>query len=150
MNTAVTGRKPWGTPATGDIRLYAKDARVHGQTLRYESQPYKNVLGYWTNSDDWADWEFDVPKAGTYEVEIQLGCGKGSGGGKVVVEIDKHTLAFTVQDTDHFQNTIQRIIGEVKLSKGKHSLAVKPLTKTEVAAMVLRRLVLRLVPPTVE
>ncbi len=83
MNAAIQGRRPSVTPAKGDIRLLAKDARVHGQTLRYEPQPNKNVLGYWTNADDWADWQFDVPCAGEYEVEVQQGCGPGNGGAEV-------------------------------------------------------------------
>jgi arylsulfatase A len=146
MNAAVKGRKPSVTPATGDIRLHAQDARVHGHTLRYESQPYKNVLGYWTNPEDWADWNFEVKTAGAYEVEIQQGCGKGSGGAEVAVDIDDQTLSFTVQDTGHFQNMIQRLIGEVKLAKGTHSLAVKPRTKPGAAVMDLRRVVLRPAP----
>jgi arylsulfatase A len=36
MDAAIKGRKPSVTPATGDVRLFAKDARIHGQTLRYE------------------------------------------------------------------------------------------------------------------
>jgi arylsulfatase A-like enzyme len=146
MNAAVKGRKPSVTPATGDLRLQAKDARVHGHTLRYESQPYKNVLGYWTNSEDWADWNFEIKTAGIYEVEIQQGCGKGSGGAEVAVEIDNHALSFIVQDTGHFQNMIQRLIGQVQLADGKHSLAVKPRTKPGAAVMDLRRVVLRPAP----
>jgi arylsulfatase A-like enzyme len=73
MNAAVKERKPSVTPATGDIRLHAKDARVHGDTLRYEPQPNKNVLGYWTSADDWAAWEFEVATSSRYEVEIQQG-----------------------------------------------------------------------------
>ena len=148
MNAAVKGRKPLVTPAVGDIRLHAKDARIHGSTLRYEPQPNKNVLGYWTNADDWADWDFDVKKPGKYEVEIQQGCGKGSGGAEVAVQIDDHILTFTVQDTGHFQNMIQRLIGEVKLAPGKHLLTVKPQTKPGSAVMDLRRVVLRPAPPT--
>jgi arylsulfatase A len=143
MNAAVKGRKPSVTPAAGDIRLHAQDARVHGRTLRYEPQPNKNVLGYWTSAEDWADWDFEAKQAGTYEVEIQQGCGKGSGGAEVAVEVDDHNLLFTVQDTGHFQNMILRTIGEVKLATGKHVLAVKPRTKPGAAVMDLRRVVLR-------
>lgn len=146
MNAAVKGRKPSITPATGDIRLHAKDARVHAQTMRYEPQPNKNVLGYWVQVEDWADWEFDVATPGTYEVEIQQGCGGGSGGAEVAVEIGGQTLKFTVQDTGHFQHMITRTIGEVKLAAGKHTLAVKPQTKPGVAVMDLRRVVLRPLP----
>ena len=131
------------TPAQGDIRLLAKDARVHGEKLRYEPQSQKNTLGFWTKPEDCADWEFDVKTAGKYEVEITQGCGKGSSGAEVAIEVAGETLKFTVQDTGHFQNFIQRTIGEVELPAGKQTLAVKPQTKPGGAVMDLRRVVLR-------
>jgi hypothetical protein len=146
MNAAVHGRRPSLTPATGDVRLHAKDAHVHGETLRYEPQSNKNVLGYWTNAGDWADWEFEVLIPRVYEVEIQQGCGTGSGGSEVEVDIDGHTLNFTVQDTGHFQMMITQLIGQVNLARGRHSLAVRPKTKPGVAVMDLRRIVLRAAP----
>jgi arylsulfatase A-like enzyme len=146
MNAATKGREPAVTPATGDIRLHAKDARIHGQTLRYEPQPNKNVLGYWTNAADWAEWEFESAAAGTYEVEIQQGCGKGSGGAEVNVVVDNEVLKFTVQDTGHFQAMILRTIGNLELTAGKHNLAVKPQTRPGAAVMDLRRVVLRPAP----
>jgi len=150
MNAAVKNRRPQVTPASGDIRLHAKSATVHGQSLRYEPEPYKNVLGYWTNVADWAEWEFDVDTPGVYEVEIQQGCGNGSGGAEVAVEIDDQTLTFTVAETGNFQSMIQRVIGTVnltaELTAGKHRLAVKPRTKPGVAVMDLRRVVLRPTP----
>ncbi len=146
MDNAIKGRKTSVTPATGDIRLHAKDAHIHGNMLRYEPQPNKNVLGYWSNVKDWAGWDFEIKKAGVYEVEFQQGCGTGSGGADVAVQIDDHELKFTVQDTGNFQNMILRTIGTVKLATGKHSLAVKPRTKPGLAVMDLRRVVLRPVP----
>ncbi len=143
MNSAVKGRQPRVTPAQGDIRLQAKDARVHAETMRYEPQPNKNVLGYWVKPTDWADWEFTVEKAGRYEVEVQQGCGAGSGGAEVAVEVAGQTLTFTVQATGHFQHMILRVIGAVELPAGKQTLAVKPRTKPGVAVMDLRRVVLR-------
>ena len=143
MNDVVKGRKPSVTPATGDIRLHAKDARVHAENMRYEPQPQKNVLGFWTKPTDWADWEFDVAKPGIYEVEVQQGCGRGSGGAEVAVEVDDQTLTFVVQETGHFQQMILRVIGQVELKAGKHVLAVKPRTKPGAAVMDLRRVVLR-------
>jgi hypothetical protein len=143
MNAAIQGRRPEVTPAKGDIRLFAKDARIHAQTMRYEPEPYKNVLGYWTNVNDWAEWTVDVPAAGVYEVEVQQGCGDGSGGAEVAVEVAGTTLRFTVQETGHFQQMIQRTIGTVKLTTGRTTLAVKPQSKPGPAVMDLRRVVLR-------
>lgn len=147
MNAAIKGRNPSVTPATGDVRLHAQDARVHGDTLRYEPQPNKNVLGYWTNAGDWADWEFDITHAGTYEIEVQQGCGSGSGGAEVAVEVAGKSFKFTVQDTGHFQQMIQRVIGEVSLPAGHYTIAVKPQTKPGVAVMDLRRVVIRPTAP---
>lgn len=146
MNAAIQGRRPSITPAKGDIRLLAKDARVHGQKLRYEPQPNKNVLGYWTNVEDWADWQFDVPTAGDYELEVQQGCGPDNGGAEVAIEVAGQTLTFTVQETGHFQHMIQRTIGSVKLPAGASTLAVKPRTRPGKAVMDLRRIVLRPLP----
>ena len=143
MNAAVRDRMPNVTPAHGDIRLHAKDARIHAQSMRYEPQPNKDVLGFWTSAADWADWEFDVTTPGVYEVEIQQGCGKGSGGAEVAVLIGEQALVFTVRDTGHFQSMIQLSIGQVELPTGTHKLAVKPRTKPGVAVMDLRRVVLR-------
>ena len=135
--------KPRVTPARGDIRLHAKDAQIHGKTLRYEPQPNKDVLGYWTDVNDWAEWTFETPAAGVYEVEVQQGCGDGSGGTEVGVVADNQRLKFTVQETGHFQSFILRVIGDVNLSAGPHTLAVKPRTKPGAAVMDLRRVVLR-------
>jgi arylsulfatase A len=143
MNLAIKGRTPQVTPAVDDIRLHAKDARIHGKQLRYEPEPHKNVLGYWTEVTDWAEWEFEVPAGGVFEVEIQQGCGADCGGAKVEVLVGGKTLGFTVQETGHFQHMILKTIGEVELAKGKETLAVRPKTRPGVAIMDIRRVVLR-------
>jgi hypothetical protein len=146
MRAAITGKQPSVTPAKGDIRLQAKDATVHGTTLRYEAEPYKNVLGYWTDVSDWAEWKFNIAEPGAYEVEIQQGCGAGSGGAEVDVEVGGQSLKFTVQDTGHFQSMILRTIGKVQLSTGEQRLAIKPRSRPGRAVMDVRRVVLRPAP----
>lgn len=140
--TACT--QPAHTPPRGDILLHAGQAKVHGTMLRYESQPHKNTLGYWVNVEDYATWEVDVTRAGRYEVEVLQGCGKGQGGSEVAVTLADRTLRFTVQDTGHFQNFVPRVIGRVKLSRGTHTLTVRPVTKSHDAVMDLRHV--RLIP----
>ncbi len=141
MNRAAEGAKPRITPGQGDIRLHAKDATVHAGNLRYEPEPWKNTLGYWTKVEDWAEWQFDVPAAGRWEVEVLQG--SGVGGAEVAVETGGKELVFTVQETGHFQQFIQRSIGQVDLPAGRQTLAVKPRTKPGAAVMDLRRVVLR-------
>ena len=141
MNAAVQGRAARVTPGTGDIRLHAAEAQVHGEKLRYEPQPMKRTLGFWVNPTDWASWDFDVARAGKYEVEVLQGC--SGGGSDVAVEVAGQTLAFTVENTGNFQHFILRTIGVVNLPAGKQTLAVKPQSKKGGAVMDLRQVTLR-------
>jgi len=142
MNAAVKGNKARVTSAQGDIRLLATAAQVHGTKIRVEPQTYKNTVGFWTQPEDWASWDFDIATAGKYEVEVTQGCGS-TGGSEVAVEVGGQTLKFTVEPTGHFQNFIQRTIGVVDLPAGKQTIAVKPQSKKGAAVMDLRRIVLR-------
>jgi len=127
------------------LLLHAKDASVHGSTVRYEPVPQKNTLGYWFKQEDWASWEFEVTKPGTYEVEVLQGCGKGSGGAEVEVTAGGKALTFTVEDTGGFQNFVPRKIGTVTLPAGRQTLTVKPKTKPGMAVMDLRQVTLHFV-----
>jgi arylsulfatase A-like enzyme len=134
-------------PGAGAIVLHARDAKVHGMKLRYEPQPHKDTLGFWVVKDDWAEWEFESPKAGSFEVQLLQGCGKGSGGAEIEVAAAGQTLAMTVEETGHFQRFIPRTIGTVKLEqRGKYTLSVKAKTKPHGAVMDLRRVTLRTAP----
>jgi hypothetical protein len=116
---------------------------LHGEKLRYEEPPQKNTLGFWTRAEDWASWKFDVPAAGKYEIEIQQGCGKGSGGATVDVEAGGKSFEFTVIETGHFQHFILRTIGIADLAAGPNEIALKPKTKPGAAVMDVRSVVLR-------
>ncbi|HEV8607149.1 MAG TPA: hypothetical protein VGQ99_17550 [Tepidisphaeraceae bacterium] len=135
--------RPVVQDADGVILLHAKDVTIHGKTVRYEPQPNKNTIGYWTKKEDWVSWEFLVDRPGKFEVIAFQGCGKGSGGAEVEFLVDGQKLKMTVQDTGHFQNFIERNIGQVELKKGPHRLEVRPLTKPGVAVMDLRWVSLR-------
>lgn len=131
--------------ADGSVTMPAKWATVHGETLRYEPLPHKNTLGFWTNPKEWASFEFELKQPGTYEVELLVGCGNGSGGSEVLVAIGEQKLKFTVEQTGGFQNFVPRKIGQVKLDKaGRHTLEIRPQTKPGPAVMDVREV--RLLP----
>lgn len=145
MNSVVAGQKPNVTPADGEIRLQARDARVHGTRLRYEPEPYKNVLGYWTEVGDWADWDLTLTEPGEYEIEVQQGCGSG-GGSEVDIRIGEKVVSFVVQDTGHFQKMILLTLDIGELKAGQQTLEIRPRTKQGVAIMDIRRIVVRKKP----
>ena len=135
--------RPVAQSDDGSILLHARDVTVHGTTVRYEPQPNKNTVGYWTRKEDWVSWDFDVKHGGRFDVVALQGCGKGSGGSQVEFAIGQQVLKMTVQDTGGFQNFVERNIGAVELSAGKHTLSVKPLTKPGLAVMDLRQVTLK-------
>jgi len=126
----------------GVLVIHAKDAIVHGQNLRYEPEPHKNTLGYWTRAEDWAQWSMVETKAGTYEVEVLQGCGKGHGGSDVEFHVGGTVLPMVVQDTGHFQNFVPRTIGRVKVD-GIVEVKVVVKNKKGGAVMDLRQIVLK-------
>ena len=145
---AAEKMKPVVQADDGTVLLHARVATIHGKTARYEPQPNKNTIGYWTNVDDWVSWDFEITQPGKFKVEILQGCGKDSGGSEVNFSVGDQTLKVTVKDTGGFQNFVNREIGELTLGKpGRYTLAVKPKTKPGVAVMDLRQVKLSPVRP---
>jgi alpha-L-fucosidase len=67
---------PYSIPQArdGSVTLPAVDAAIHGATARYDGNPGKDNIGYWTNAQDWVDWWFSVKKPGTFEVQVTYAC----------------------------------------------------------------------------
>lgn len=130
---------------TGSILLAAHTATPHGKVLRYEPQPHKNTLGYWVDAGDWCEWHFRASRPGTYRVTVLQGCGKGQGGSSVMIQVAGQALDYTVEDTGHFQNFVERTAGTVKIEKPEEQiLAVRAVKKAKAAVMDLREV--RLTP----
>ena len=56
----------------GSIVLPAREARLHGSELQYETGEQRDNIGFWTNPDDWADWEFKVTRPGNFDVTAEV------------------------------------------------------------------------------
>lgn len=124
----------------GTVLLHAKDVSIHGSTVRYEPQPNKNTIGYWTKVGDWVSWDFEITRPGEFKVEILQGCGNGSGGSEVEFAVGEQKLKLVVKETGGFQDFVSRELGSYKVDKaGRYTLSVKPKTKPGVAVMDLRQ-----------
>ena len=69
--------EPLGQSIDGTIELHAKSATTFATKMRYEPKPEKDCLGFWSEIDDWAEWQFDVSTPGTFRLELDQGCGEG-------------------------------------------------------------------------
>jgi acetyl esterase/lipase len=127
------------------VALPAHDSVTHGESLRYEPQPHKNTLGFWTNPDDWCQWFVYVEQPGRYRLEVLQGCGAGQGGSEVVARLGDQQLSLVVEDTGHFQNFKPRDVGMLTVDEpGVYSLELRPRTKAAKAVMDVRQV--RLLP----
>lgn len=134
----ATPRQPVKPDDKGVVSLPASIAEVIGTTLRYEPQPHKNTLGYWTRPEDKASWDFELPVAGKYKITLLQGCGNGSGGSVVHVLAGKETLAFTVKETGGFQNFVPLDLGPIDLPAGAQKIVIAPQSKPGPAVMDVR------------
>ncbi|MFO0427203.1 MAG: hypothetical protein ACK526_11620 [Planctomyces sp.] len=134
----------------GVITLPASHGVTRGKNLRYEPQPHKNTIGYWSMEADTVEWKFSTSDATTdattFEIDVLQGCGKGHGGSKVSVVLNDQSAAeFDVRETGHFQNFIWRTVGSVSLKPdAEQTLRIVPLRKISGAVMDVRAV--RLVP----
>ncbi len=108
--------------ADGSVWLAAHLAATHGRNLRFEPQPYKNTIGYWTLAEDHAVWSLTVDQPGQYRIAVLQGCGAGQGGSDARIELLRGatvvaTEDFKVEETGHFQNFAWRSLGLVQIEE---------------------------------
>jgi hypothetical protein len=129
---------------SGEVILLAKDATTFSEKMRYEPKEEKNCLGYWTEAEDGAEWEFEVTRRGMFAVEVTQGWGTGQGGSRVLVSVGDWSSEFEVKDTGGFQNWDTVDAGMVEIGEsGKQVLKVQPLSKAAKAVLDVNRVVLR-------
>ena len=127
----------------GTITLLAKDATTWSTNMRYEPKPEKNCLGFWTEADDIAEWEFKVAQPGKYKVSVFHGCGGGNHGSKVAVKSGDQTVKFTVQDTGGFQKWQEVQAGEIEIrAAGTNRLVIDPEDTTKSAVLDVQKVIL--------
>lgn len=136
--------KPIRQASDGTLTLHAHQATTAGELLRFEPQPHKNTVGYWTVPGDSATWKINVNSPAAFNVGILQGCGKGQGGSEAVLVLKspsgaESTLDFEVEETGHFQNFVWRGLGLIQLDeKGVWDLTVRPRKISKKALMDVR------------
>ena len=138
--------KPIKKSTDGSFYLPAHKAFTAGEKIRYEPQPHKNTVGYWTGKKDSATWTFDLKEPGQFNIAILQGCGKGQGGSAAAIRF-RHTsanvidemLSYTVKETGHFQNFQWSHAGEIELSSpGVIEIMIGPGQIKKAALMDIR------------
>jgi len=113
--------------ADGSLHLRARDAELNGRLIRYDGQPGRDSIGCWTRVNDWVSWPVDVPKAGTYQVEVTYGCAPGNGG-TYRVEVAGEKLDAKARETGGWFDRATDVAGTIDVkATGNQSVAVRCL-----------------------
>jgi hypothetical protein len=110
--------------ASSPLRLAAAQAVIHGEQMKYEVGPDRDNLGYWANPSDWAQWEFDIPRPGRFNLAAEIAA---LAPGRFQVLVGDEELAGTAPATGDYGRFQTVELGAVELAAGKTSLAVRPI-----------------------
>jgi hypothetical protein len=116
----------------GSVMLHAYQVETYGEKLRFEPQPHKNTVGYWTVPTDYAVWQLNIDQPGVFAVTLLQGCGSGQGGSEALLTLrqDEQVLAeltFQTVDTGHFQNFRWIHVGAFHVHEaGRYQLRIDP------------------------
>lgn len=115
--------------AQGRIVLEARDAKIHGDTPRYEQDGAKDQIGNWANPQDFVSWTFQVLQPGTYDVALTYSCATGSEGSEFVLESGAQKLTGQSVATGSWASYVTKNLGQLTFEKdGTSTLAAKPKT----------------------
>jgi hypothetical protein len=128
-------------PSGGAIVLPAKHAKLTGSALAY--MPEWEALGFWKDTDQ-AEWEVEVPKAGTYDVAMEWSVAEDSSGNPFVLEAGPSKLEGKIESTKRWDTFRIKQVGQIELAAGRQKVTLKPNGKFQHALMDLREL--RLTP----
>jgi alpha-L-fucosidase len=140
---------PYSIPpaADGSITFPAVDATIHGNTARYDGDPGKDDIGYWTNAQDWIDWNFSIKTPGAFEVEVAYACENGAAGSEFAVEAAGKKLTGKVEGTGGWGKYVTKNLGRMELAAGRQTLAVRATAMPHAAVMDLRAVILKPASP---
>jgi alpha-L-fucosidase len=109
----------------GSVVLPASEARLHGDGIKYESGDQRDSLGFWTNPDDWADWEIKITRPGRFEVSAEIAA---LDSGSLGITVGDNTTKGTAYPTGDYGKFRAMKLGTLEISKaGKTTVAVRPI-----------------------
>ncbi|MCA9008776.1 MAG: hypothetical protein KDB01_03470, partial [Planctomycetaceae bacterium] len=129
--------------ADGTVTLPASAAEIYGPNLVFEQQ-YGN-LGFWSSTEDYAKWTFEIPKTGHWTVEFDFACDDSAAGSLIKFSTGNRMLTARVPGSgtwDHYQ-TWQA--GTIDLHRGRGQLTITTPENPSTALIDLRAI--RLIPP---
>uniref|UniRef100_A0A7C2JXC7 C-type cytochrome n=1 Tax=Schlesneria paludicola TaxID=360056 RepID=A0A7C2JXC7_9PLAN len=126
--------------AEGKLTLLPAAAEIYGSTIVLE--PQHGNLGWWSSADDHAVWTVNVPKSGTYRVEIVYACDPHAAGHRLVIDGGRKPFAHRVTATAGWEDYQTAAIGEIELEAGVRRMTLRPASRPLPALLDLKSVTL--------
>lgn len=111
---------------SGEVHFTPSAAILSG-AVSLEIAGTSNALVGWSSVDDRAEWQFNLVKAGFFELEISYAASADTRGKKVSIALDEDVKIYTLRAPDQALGVVRdRHIFEIKQS-GDHRLQVTPV-----------------------
>jgi alpha-L-fucosidase len=106
----------------GSIVLAGSEARLHGDTIKYESNEQRDNIGFWTEASDWADWQFTVNKPGKFDVTAEVAAPEAA---SIELSVGDQKTQGKITATGDYGRFRRMRLGSLEIAeKGKTTLAV--------------------------
>ncbi len=110
--------------ADGSVKFDATEANLHGQ-VQYEADRRKRCIGFWTDANDWVDWDFRLTKPGKFVVVADAAT--QDNGAALIVSVGNSQVRLDVPNTGDYTKFQKTEIGLLEIPSGTTRLAVKPV-----------------------
>ena len=129
--------------ADGTVTLPAAAAEIYGPNLVFEEK-YGN-LGFWSSTEDYAKWTFEVPRSGHWTVEFDFACDNATAGSLIKFSTGNRMLTARVPGSGTWDNYQTWQAGTIDLHRGRGQLIITAPENPPFALIDLRAI--RLIPP---
>lgn len=125
----------------GALILNARYAKLTGKSLAF--MPDWDALGFWRQNES-AEWDVEVPKAGTYDVTMEWSVNDKNAGNPFAVESGSNRLEAKTQSSERWDTYRIEKIGQIQLEAGEQKVTLKANGQFSNSLMDMREL--RLTP----
>lgn len=105
----------------GSIALPAGEAKLHGNEIKLEGDSGNENIGFWSNPDDYAQWEFKVIRPGKFEVSGSIASLTNSA---VEIRVNGQSVKTNLTLTGSWQKFRTPKLGAVEIPAGKVVLSL--------------------------
>ena len=109
----------------GSISLPAGEARLNGSDIQIETVGGHDNIGFWTNPDEWSEWQFKVASPGKFDVTADAAAPDAS---RLEVRVGESQAQATVDATGSYGDYKTVKLGSIEIpAAGVATLALRPV-----------------------